>query len=56
MNVSFSHDDVLDFVRGRYDSLFSEWALCGMLYFLSLVIWFGKYHIVYLKDFLVWQS
>ena len=56
MSVSFFHDGILDFVGDKYNSLFSEWALCGVLYFSSLVIWFGKYHIVYLKDFLVWQS
>ena len=54
MSVSFSHDGVLDFVRGEYDSLFSGWALCGVLYFSSLVIWFGERHIMYFEDFLVW--
>ena len=56
MSISFFHDDILDFVGGEYNSLFSGQALCGMLYFLSLVAWFGERHIVYLEDFLIWQS
>jgi len=56
MSVSFSHDDVFDFVRGGYNSLFSGQALCGVLNSLSFVIWFGERYIVYLKDFLIWQS
>jgi len=56
VGVSFSYDGVLDFVRGGYNSLFSGQALCGVLYFSSLVIWFGERRVVYLEDFLIWQS
>ena len=55
MSVSFTHDDVLDFVRGGYNSLFSGQALYSVLYSSSLVIWFGECCIMFLKDFLIWQ-
>jgi len=55
VSVSFTHDDVLDFVGGGYNSLFSGQALCSVLYSSSLVIWFGERHIMYLEDFLIWQ-
>jgi len=56
VNVSFSYDSDLDFVGGEYNSLFSRWALCDVLYSLSLVIWFGEHCIVYLENFPIWQS
>ena len=56
MSVSFFHDGIFDFVESGYNSLISRRTLCGVLYFLSLVIWFRECHIVYLKDFLIWQS
>jgi len=56
MSVSFFHDNILDFVRSGYNSLFFRQTLCGVLYFLSLVIWFREHCIVYLEDFLIWQS
>ena len=52
MSVSFSHNSVLDFVKGGYNSLFSGQALCGVLYFSFLVIWFGEHCIVYPRIFL----
>jgi len=56
MGISFFHDGVHEFVGDRYNSLFSRWALCGMLYFSSLVDWFGESCIMNFKDFLIWQS